>query len=89
MSQNEDLSFKPLDDWTFMTERELDRGGVEVLERDKLTGKYHSRMSTLDYKLDVHNHQRARHLGDSTAPRLFPINLLVGRIQEPQRYIRV
>lgn len=35
MSQNEDLSFKPLDDWTFTNERDLDRGVVEVLQRDK------------------------------------------------------
>ncbi|KAE8416244.1 hypothetical protein BDV36DRAFT_297217 [Aspergillus pseudocaelatus] len=55
MSQNEDLSFKPLDDWTFTNERDSDRGVVELLERDKSTGKSHSRMSTLDHELDTRN----------------------------------
>ncbi|PIG79176.1 hypothetical protein AARAC_008529, partial [Aspergillus arachidicola] len=53
MSQNEDLSFKPLDDWTFTNERDLDRGVVELLERDNSSGKSHSRISTLDRELDT------------------------------------
>ncbi|KAB8207058.1 hypothetical protein BDV34DRAFT_223932 [Aspergillus parasiticus] len=53
MSRNEDLSFKPLDDWTFTNERDLDGGLVELLEIDNSTGNYHSRVSTLDRELDT------------------------------------
>ncbi|KAK6828819.1 hypothetical protein RU639_003679 [Aspergillus parasiticus] len=53
MSQDEDLSFKPLDDGTFTNERYLDGGLVELLERHNSSGKYHSRISTLDRGLDT------------------------------------
>jgi hypothetical protein len=34
MAQTEDLSFRPLDDWTFLEESEPDKGILEIFERD-------------------------------------------------------
>ncbi|KAF7589806.1 hypothetical protein BBP40_003615 [Aspergillus hancockii] len=53
MAQTEDLSFRPLDDWTFAEEREWDKGSLEIFEREISTGRYHGRRSTLDRELHI------------------------------------